>query len=238
MARTLEQKEVLMLAADLLNLSSERDRQVVIGASQIGNPCDYCLAHKMSANGQQAIEGNPYWLGARIGTAIHSLIEENIEKQKSLPQEAYKFTALDGALVEQKIVIGELEGYGIVRSKPDLVLTKHNHLIDWKTTTKAKAKNYKYNGVPNQYVVQQQLYAWGLNKSGIKIEEISLVFVARDGTSEKDIYVYSFPYDETIALKYWGRMETIYHEVQSGKDLEEYESDYDCFHCNVVIRRL
>ena len=98
----------------------------------------------MSASDQQANEDNPYWLGARIGTAIHSLIEENIEKQKSLPKEAYKFTALDGALVEQKIVIGELEGYGIVRSKPDLVLTKHNHLIDWKTTTKAKAKNYKY----------------------------------------------------------------------------------------------
>jgi len=229
----LEDFHIKQLILDLLHTPSERDEQSLIGASEIGNTCDYCLARRLTP---QPKFKSRYWLGARIGTAIHETLEKEEEKHLDKPK-SYHFEALEGARVEQKIVLGEVKGYGVIKSKPDLVLVKYNHLVDHKTSTKEKIKHYKLDGVPYQYVVQQNLYAWGLHKIDIPIERISLSFVPRDGLQDDDLWVHSFDYDEKIAIKAWRRLNKIWKFISSGGDIETLKSAENCYVCNVVLNR-
>ncbi|TXH08885.1 MAG: hypothetical protein E6R03_17475 [Hyphomicrobiaceae bacterium] len=229
---TLEDAEVKRLVIDLLKTPSERDRQTKVGASQISNPCDYCLANALKGGPSAP---NRWWLGARIGTAIHATLEVEEDKHVDRPR-SYHFDALAGAKIEEKITLGVITGYGVISSKPDLALVKHEHLLDYKTTTKDKLKKYKLFGVPVSYVYQTQLYAWGLNKQGINIRRVSLVFICRDGSTDDDIWVYSFDYDEDSAISAWERLEGIWNYLQDGGKVSELDSHADCFTCSLTGR--
>lgn len=231
--RTLEDEEVKRLIIDLLKNPGERDKQALIGASEIGNPCDYCVAHRLVKTPKK---GSLYWLGAKLGTAMHRELEFEEVKHIEVP-ENYRFEALEGALIEEKIVLGEIEGYGVIKSKPDLVLVKHNHLIDHKSSTKKRVAGYKLDGVPKQYVYQQQLYAWGLNRAGVPIERISLSFVNRDGSTDNDVWIHSFDYDESLALRAWDRLESMWKWLQDGNDPDTLASAPGCFYCEQVLHR-
>ena len=74
---TLEDTQVKRLTLDLLKSPSERDQQRKVGASQISNPCDYCLGRALKGGPS---EPNKWWLGARIGTAIHNALEAEEKK--------------------------------------------------------------------------------------------------------------------------------------------------------------
>ena len=235
--RTLEDQEVKYLVLDMLKRESARDKQRMVGASNIGNPCDYCLAHAVAGTGGG--KSNPFWLGARIGTAIHAALEEQAELHIDTPLE-HKFNALRGAKIEQKIVLGTIPGYGTIKSKPDLVLVEHNHLLDYKGSTKAKMQKMRAtNTVPIQYEYQQQLYAWGLNREGIQVDRISLVFIARDGSGDGDVWVHSFDYDEDKAVKAWERLEGIvaYIHEFGVEGIDNLDSHPDCWYCSNIIGR-
>lgn len=221
------------LAISLLNTRTERDGQKKVGASQISNPCTKHLALALAGVEQ---EPSKYWLGGKIGTAVHSAIENAIEHSDD--------EVLKGALVEQKIILGELPDYGTVSSKPDLVLPAINHLVDWKTSTRAKTKKIQawVDGVKQdasttytmqKYIGQTQLYAWGVKQSGLQIDNISLVFVNRDGTSDSDVLEYTFAYDESIAVALWDRLVVLWEELQSGVHPESYAGHPECFNCSV-----
>lgn len=234
--RPLEDGQLKYLVTDMLNHPSERDNQRLVGASQIGNPCDFCLGNSMVGHGQRR---NNYWMGARIGTAIHAALETEAEKHVDRPRQN-QFEALRGAKIEQKIILGTIQGYGTIKSKPDLVLTEHDHLVDYKTTTKAKLAKMKASGsVPIQYVYQQQLYAWGLNNDGIKVKRISLVFIARDGSNENDIWVHSFDYDESKALAAWARLGAIWEYLEENNhDTSGLTSHHECWYCVNMLGRI
>ncbi len=221
------------LAISLLNARTERDAQKKVGASQISNPCTKHLALALAG-----VEPEPskYWLGARVGTAIHSAIEAAIEKSDA--------EELAGALVEKKLILGEIDGYGTVSSKPDLILPAINHLVDWKTSTRAKTKKIQawVDGVKQdasttytmqKYIGQTQLYAWGATQLGLQIDNISLVFINRDGTSDSDVLEYTFAYDESIALALWNRLVVLWEELQDGVHPESYAGHPECFNCSV-----
>lgn len=230
----LDDDEVKRLILDLLKNPGERDKQRLIGPSEIGNPCDYCVANRLIHTPKKQ---SRYWLAAKIGTSIHRELEYEEAKHIEVP-ENYRFMALEDALIETPIILGTIDGYGTVKAKPDLVLTKSNHVIDHKTSTKAKVSKYKLDGVPMQYVYQQQLYAWGLNNSGVPVERISLSFVNRDGQTDDDIWIHSFDYDEALALKAWSRLESIWTWLQDGGDVETLESHPDCYYCNAILHRM
>ena len=230
----LEDAQVRQLILDLLKNPGERDKQTLIGASEIGNPCDYCIANRLVKTPKAQ---SKYWLGAKLGTAMHRELEHEELKHIETP-ENYRFEVLKGARIEQSIYLGDIPGYGTLKSKPDLVLVSAEHLIDHKSSTRDKTKKYKLDGVPGQYYYQQQLYAWALNRSGVTITRISLAFVNRDGQTDDDIWVYSFDYDEEAALTAWHRLEGIWEYVSTGGDIDELESDPDCFYCKVVLHRI
>lgn len=232
--------QVKELAINLLTQQSERDKQRKVGASQISDPCTYHLAKALITTGDVP---SKYWLGAKVGTAIHMLLEDAVEKADltAMPE-------LEGAQVEQKILLGELDGYGTISSKPDLMLVKENHLIDWKTSTRDKSKKMqRYLDDPSiptlkdvgytiqKYVAQVQLYAWGLAKAGTPADNCSLVFINRDGTMESDVWTYTFEYSEELAEQVWARLENLWMSVKAGVDLEQLDRNDSCFKCAIGI---
>lgn len=232
---TLTDKQVKDLTLDLFLQESDRDKQRKVGASQISDPCTKHLAHGLMATPRLS---QKYWLGGKIGTAIHGFIERAIADSGNV--------LLDGALVEQKIRLGVLDGYGSISSKPDLVLVRSHHLIDWKTTTRTKIKKLQnfIDGVKQdkdseytlrKYVGQAQLYAWGLNQAGTKIDKVTLVFINRDGTNENDITTFSVDYDEEFAVGLWTRLENLWNELQEGAHPESYAPTDGCYMCAVGI---
>lgn len=178
-------------------------------------------------------------MGAKIGTAVHEFLEERI------PTSDFElYPEFKSAVIEQKIRLGNLEGYGEINSKPDLALVEGQHLIDWKTSTRAKSKKLQavlFEGKEDadsaytlkRYYAQVQIYAWGLNKNGTPIDGCSLVFINRDGTYDPDVWTWSFDYDEQFALDIWHRLERIWKEIQGGKPLEEFPKEPFCFNCKV-----
>lgn len=229
----LDDLEIKQLTLDLMKTPTKRDGQRIIGPSSIGNPCDYCLA--MSLVGTPS-GSSPWWMGARIGTAIHTLMETEIAKHQNTPMEP-KFEALRNAAVEESLFIARIEDYGDVYGKSDLALTSRN-LIDWKTSTKEKIKKLKLDGVPQQYRVQQSLYALGWNQiePGV-IERWSLVFIARDGSGDNDVWVYSEDYDEQVAVDALFRLQAAWDYLYAGGDIEAVRSHEDCFVCQNLLRR-
>ena len=180
-----------------------------------------------------------YWMGAKVGTAIHEFLE------KRLDSSAFEdYPEFMSAIPEQTISLGTLQGYGEIKSKPDLYLQDSRHLIDWKTTNRAKSKKLQaviFEGkedAESQYTLQRyyaqvQAYAWGLNKNGSPVEACSLVFINRDGTWDADVWTWTFDYDEDFALEIWGRLDRIWKEVSAGKPLEEFPKEAHCFNCKV-----
>jgi hypothetical protein len=223
------------LTLGLFKQESERDKQRKVGASQISDPCTKHLAKALL---QEAEPEQKYWLGGKIGTAIHGFLESAISTDST--------GLFDNAIVEQKISLGNVSGYGSISSKPDLVLPSHNHLIDWKTSSRPKVKKLRdlVDGVKHdsgseytlkKYIGQTQLYAWGLNNAGIKTDGISLVFINREGTYENDIWVHTYEYDESFAVALWNRLIRLWDELQNGAHPDNYQPNPDCYKCSIGI---
>ena len=221
---------------DLMKEPTQRTQQRKIGASGIGNPCAYCLAQSLL--GGQGGKIGQYWLGARIGDAIHALLEEEASKYLNTTNGKFKYFA--GARLEKKIFVGNVPGYGDIYSTPDLYLTSENHLIDYKTSKRSKVDMYRLDNstLPTTYLYQVMLYARALIAAGYPVDKVSFVFINRDGTSDRDITVISFDYDESLADEAWDRMVAAWEWLEDGNDPETLASDPNCYVCNNVLHRM
>lgn len=227
---------------EAINKPSERDLQHKIGASEFSSPCDRCVAYRVSP--QYLKEYNRYWLAATIGTGVHTLIEENISTMHARPDWEHGQVWL-----ECPLEIGELPGYGMIRSTPDCVCVDARHLFDWKTSERTKMKLYK-EVVPTlsepvedsmliaeaaarftlvKYYGQAQTYAWAATRAGMPIDNITIGFIARDGKTDDDLWSWTFEYNEEYALTTWERLCNIWSEVRNGKPIEEFSTSQGCF---------
>lgn len=224
------------LALSLFKQSSARDSQKLVGASDFSDPCEYHLASKLMGEEQPEFK---YWMGAKLGTATHEFLE------KRIPLSDFEmFPEFEGAKIEETIRLGKLEGYGEIKSKPDLLLTNGKHIIDWKTSNRKKSKKLQeaiFEGKDDpeaqytlkRYYAQIQIYAWGLNLKGLPVDGCSLVFINRDGTYDPDVWTWTFDYNEEFALDIWHRLERIWKEIQDGKELDQFPREEYCFNCKV-----
>lgn len=226
---------------------TERDKQSKIGASQFGSPCSRCVAealiphwHKLQGIEADVMEeGNKYWLGAHNGTAIHDYIEGRVNEYEP------------GWITETKVTIGELEDYGKIGSRLDLYIPELKHVVDWKTSTRDKVKMYKIAEVTEaepydtnemararftlqQYTGQIMSYAWGLEQQGYEVNNVSLVFICRDGKTDEDIWSYDLAYDKEYAQRVWTRLEAIWEAVKGGREINTFTAHPDCF-CQVTF---
>lgn len=173
----------------LLSGKTERDRQKEIGASEIGG-CRRKVWHR--------IEGTPVTnpgtlsLAAKLGTAIHSWIENHLADQERFLLEIP---------VERDGIKGHVDCFDQDRWQ----------VIDWKTI--------KLSGVPyfpsKQQRWQVQIYGWLL--SALRpVDSVCLVGIPRDGT-DRDIVTHVEPYDEAIALEALAWLDDVRERVDPPK---------------------
>lgn len=213
----------------LLKKPSERDLQREIGASSAGTPCTYCLAKELK---RTRTEENEWWLGARIGTAVHETLEKEVAERH------------EGPLIEFRVTIGELEDYAVIKSTLDWYYD--GICRDWKTSTRDKLKFLKLarNTDPSDtepdsvkearfkvatYYGQTSLYGLGLENAGYEVDTLSIVFIARDGLTDDDVWELAFDYDREYALKVWHRLENVWEYVREDGDIEELNRAPGCF---------
>lgn len=224
---------------DLLSEQTTRDRQHLVGASNISSPCTRCLADDLLGVPQ---ERGKYFLGAVIGTAIHSLLEERL----------VPLVQADEALSEYRVTIGEIPGYGVITSVTDLYLPWEHAGIDFKTTTKAKLKFLKeaHTTEYNEYEIskvtearfsvlrynsQLKLYGLGMYNAGYDVKWLAPAYIARDGlTAEPDCIwappMLEFDVDEAKAI--FDRAVRLWNWLEDGNDPDLLSSHEQCYSCN------
>lgn len=135
------------LIIQLLTAPTPRDKQKRIGASNLCNGCDYCLAANLTGDMRDTPLLDRVWGGRVIGTAIHGLLEERLNLALSLPEDdGIDRWNMGGvlsdigrrhpdALVEHRMTLGTLGSYGEIGSTADLVLPGEQQAFDHKGTT-------------------------------------------------------------------------------------------------------
>lgn len=207
-----ELMEELRFAMD----NTARTLQKWLGPSEIGDPCDRALIHKLTLAPEPARPASkPDGWRARVGSAIHTQNEE-VFRNPSLPGLAGRW------IVETKVDVGDIAGR-TVTGHCDLFDTAAGLVVDWKTKSKSKLEAALRDvrmgrGPGQQYRVQQHLYGRGMVRAGHRVQGVMLVFLPRDGNL-RDAGYWSEPYDESIADKALERCTGLVNLVElMGKD--------------------
>lgn len=213
---------------------TSRDKQRGIGPSEIAQKCDYCLGVALTRRypefaDPEAPSRKHFSLSAWIGTAIHRQLEH------AIPLAASDFHEDFTVLIEERVPVCELEGYGTVYGHIDLVVISGDGdyvcVVDHKSTDLEKLRGYQLHGVPMSYVFQLNLYAWGLEHYTTLVpKDVGIHFVPRDSNSPDDIWPCYSGYQPRIAAMAIERLERVWDEVRSGR-IASLEKDADCFTC-------
>lgn len=162
--------ELRYLAVTLFSAPTARTQQTRIGASDLANQCDRCLAMAM-ANIPRV--KNPtaenIWMQAEIGTGMHLVQEGRLKEllrvadadedpsfSDRVREIAREIAAMaPGAEAEVRIKIGHIPGYGDVFGTIDLRLLWQ--IVDWKSSDRIKSA-----------LLQDFLLSVGLSPEGAK----------------------------------------------------------------------
>lgn len=211
---------------------SARDQQSAAGPSDLGDPCDLCLATKMARHGPLAVgqgRESGFSLKAWLGTAAHEKLEREVPNV--LPEDFF--------LCEERVFIHEIEGYGKIYGHIDIQFLLLGIWNDYKTCDMEGdygLKKIKLDGPPWKHVVQIMLYGYGLRLAGRKADYAALTYIPRDNNDPENIYVVTAAYNEQIALDALHRAEAIWKRLQDG--VSDFSSDDDCFVCKMATFRM
>jgi hypothetical protein len=155
---------------------------------------------------------------------------------------------------EEKLYVGELEGYGPIHGHCDMSVDELGATFDWKFPGKwshdkvklalAKGAQALRKGeiltadhMPSAtYRYQQQLYMHGLRKLGRPIERGFIFFFPRHTNNLGDVVAYEEQYNEAMVEAAFQRLETLWGWVEAG-ELDEIESDFgSCYTCDTYGR--
>lgn len=221
---------------ELFKAPTERDKQYKVGASNLSNPCNRCLAEQLLGGQMSSNSESPWWFGAVEGTALHLYAET---RGQDIP----------GWIPESKVVLGEFPGYGVIKSTSDGFYVPTGTVVDLKSTMREKLKYIKraVYDEPNEYEVtkvtearlkvntyrdQTFLYGLGQENAGRTVNNVALVFICRDGTGDGDFWGHTFPYDRERALLVLDRGARLWAWLEQGHKPDELKSHPGCYNCN------
>lgn len=147
--------------------NSARSTQATIGPSELGGQCDRKIAYRLAGTVEVNFHRDP--LPAIVGTAIHAWLEKAITNFQAVHY-------MDRWMTE-------------VTVHPDPIITGHCDLydkelecvIDFKTVSPTKLKEWKSKGPSEAYQDQVNLYAKGLARLGHPVKKVALIAVPRSG---------------------------------------------------------
>lgn len=176
--------------------SLERNMQVELGPSEIGNPCTRCLARKILRIPLET-HGDPWC--AVIGVATHAWLDEAAGYANGVANEKRWFPEVRVHPDQRLLPKG---------GKADLYAADRFTVIDHKVVSRDKILHYKANGPGPQYRNQIHLYGKGYADAGHRVDHVAIAFWHRGG-SLRDLYVWTEPYDQAVADACLARYETL-----------------------------
>jgi hypothetical protein len=169
---------------------SPRSLQEMIGPSELGRSCDRRIAYSVSKT--KTADQESGWK-ATVGTAIHAHLA-----QIFTGCDVNKATIQPRFLIEQRVMVGTIDGEECWGSA-DLFDIDSGTVFDWKTTGAKRLTGYRLRGPGEQYRVQAHCYGRGFALLGYTVNTVADVFLPRDGELG-ETYVWSEPYDESVAV--------------------------------------
>lgn len=225
--------EITQIITDAI-IYAPRSLQKRIGPSELGTPCDHCLAAKLA--GWQQTPGPIAWTAAR-GTAMHAWLEDTIntwESRHATPGRARRFWT------ERTVTVGTI-GTTPITGSTDLLDTENGVIVDWKNVGKARLNHYRAAGPPQIYRVQANLYAKGWIDTGLDITHTAICFLPAEGNTFTP-YWWIDAVDLDLAkwaLERANRLHTLIQAInkQSGHQalatwISTLKRDPDCYDCN------
>lgn len=170
-----------------------RSLQKRIGPSELGTPCQACLAAKL-AGWQKNDDGVP-WLPT-VGTAVHALFSEFIIEHEN-DRNATHTTGIRW-LSEQTVTVGHL-GDTPITGSVDLFDTHTGTVIDFKVVGASTLRNAR-RGPSEVYRTQVALYAHGYAAAGYDVRNVGIWFVPRNSVTLNDAIWWHEPYDPARAV--------------------------------------
>lgn len=183
-----------------------RSLQTRIGPSEIGNPCDHCLAARLA--GWEKNEDAP-WLPF-IGTCVHARFEDLFIRREidKLHDGGRRF------LTEQKVTVGRI-GDTEITGSTDLIDLVNGVTVDWKIVGPTTLTDVRRHGPSHTYRVQQQLYAKGWNDAGITVREVAIYYLPRNAMSMDSGVTWHEPYQPDIAARALERANRLWANLQA-----------------------
>jgi hypothetical protein len=166
-----------------------RSKQIKPGPSDLGTPCSRYLGYKMLGTDPLNTDGDTW--RATVGTALHSWVEKACHAYNN----AHK---IERYYLEQKVVVGQVGGQDI-KGQCDLYDRARGLVVDWKSASSNKLKQYRIAGPPQNYRIQAHLYGRGYQLLGLPVERVAICFLPRDGFLW-ELSTWSEPYDEQVAI--------------------------------------
>ena len=157
-----------------------RSLQAHLGPSEIGQVCNLRLWYRLQGT---PIVNMPDPLKSLFGVAFHAWMAEHMLK-------------LDGG--SHRYLIEHQVRYRGISGSLDLHDRYRRRCWDWKTTSLDRIKQYRADGVPNNYLVQINIYGQGLLAEGEQVDDLILAFIPRDGKLS-DAWLHAMTPDKALA---------------------------------------
>ena len=211
------------MIADLIaghDQNRPRSKQRAIGPSQIGGPCPRRLGYQIA--GVPEVNQCGLNLAPWIGTAAHEQMAKVLEAHPDWRSE----------MVVTIPDTEHLSGTGQpIRGTADAYHAPSKTVVDWKFTADSTINNTRLRGEPDlAYSTQVQLYAYGLTRTGVPVNDVAVVFLPRSG-NPRQMHVWTAPYDEQIAQAALERLASIRLLAEQGMFAELPTAQYFCESC-------
>ncbi|MGE5694988.1 MAG: hypothetical protein ACM4D3_07045 [Candidatus Sericytochromatia bacterium] len=181
------------LAARICRHAAARghDRPQTVTFSGIGHPCRRRIGYEALGwcKPPRPSEADTDPLPALIGVGGHLVFAEAFGGDRQY---------LTEAAVDVDGVTGQLDLYDVLGKT----------IIDWKFVGGTRLRKYRSEGPSQQYRVQVNCYALGLERAGYEVERVAIAFVPRSG-SLREMHVRAAPYDRQLALAALARLEAV-----------------------------
>jgi hypothetical protein len=188
-----------------------RASQANIGPSEIGDPCDRRIGYRLAQIPACNKDFDPW--AAVMGTAVHTWLDNAVTAWSK------EHGSTDWA-TETALAINEF-----VDGHSDLYWRAFETVIDWKTAGPDVMRKIKKDGPPPGYIIQAHIYGYGYEQKGWPVQRVALAFLSRAGWL-RDMFIWSAPYDRSIAENAINRLYQIAHEVVS-KDILKYSHRWE-----------
>lgn len=173
--------EALKDRVHTLSATAPRSQQAALGFSEVGQPCDRRLSHRLAGT---PVVHRPDPLPALFGTGLHQVLAEGFARLERWAQVGRY--ALERSVTYRGIT-GSCDGYD----------RRLRTTFDWKTTTLRSISRIRREGPPTASVIQVNGYAAGLIAAGETVDAVALVYLPRDGALE-EMYVWRGPFERPV----------------------------------------